>query len=72
MSTAIDFVRQMKVGISIGDTLDAFHTALPVDAPTEKSETAWGKPVITEELVDTILGTGFQLIRIPVTWSGHL
>lgn len=72
MSTAIDFVERIKVGISIGDTLDAFHRGLPVDAPTEKSETAWGKPVITEELVDAILKTGFNLIRIPVTWSGHL
>lgn len=72
MQTAIDFVKQIKVGISIGDTLDAFHPALPVDAPTEKSETAWGKPVITEELVDAILKTGFNLIRIPVTWSGHI
>ena len=72
MSDAIDFVKHMKVGISIGDTLDAFRPKLPVIAEPEYSETAWGKPQITEELVDTILKTGFNLIRIPVTWSGRI
>ena len=72
MTTAMEFVKNIRVGISIGDTLDATDDALPKEASPEKFETAWHKPVIKKELVDTILKTGFNLVRIPVSWRNHL
>lgn len=72
MSKAMDFVKKIRVGISIGDTLDATDDTLPRDAAPEKFETAWEKPVIKEALVNAILEAGFQLIRIPVSWKNHL
>lgn len=72
MTAAMEFVKNIRVGISIGDTLDATDDALPKEASPEKFETAWHKPVIKKELVDTILKTGFNLVRIPVSWRNHL
>ena len=56
--TSYDFVKQMTVGYSIGNTLDAPST----------SETAWGCPKITRNLVKAIYNKGFDVIRIPITW----
>ena len=56
--TSYDFVKQMTVGYSIGNTLDAPST----------SETAWGCPKITQNLVKAIYNKGFDVIRIPITW----
>ena len=56
---SIDLIKELKVGFNIGNTLDA------------PSEIAWGNPLITKSLLDTIKKAGFNLIRIPITWEGH-
>ncbi len=35
-------------------------------------ETAWGQPLTTQAIADYIIGLGFRVIRIPVTWAEHL
>jgi len=35
-------------------------------------ETAWGQPETTQEIADFIIDSGFNSIRIPVTWAEHL
>ena len=72
MSDALNFVKKIKVGINIGNTLDATDADLPRDAEPSSFETAWFNPVITEELVDAMLKSGFNLIRIPVSWTNHM
>lgn len=72
MSDAMEFVKNIRVGISIGNTLDSTDGSLPREADPGAFETAWHNPVITKELVDTILNAGFNLIRIPVSWAGHM
>ncbi|MGN0403144.1 MAG: glycoside hydrolase family 5 protein [Acetatifactor sp.] len=72
MSTAMDFVKNIRAGISIGDTLDAFKDDIKYEEAPENSETAWGNPVIQEGLIDSILASGFNLIRIPVSWRKHI
>lgn len=72
MSDAMEFVKNIKVGISIGNTLDSTDGNLPREADPGAFETAWHNPVITKELVDTIVNAGFNLIRIPVSWAGHM
>ncbi|MCM1187712.1 MAG: glycoside hydrolase family 5 protein [bacterium] len=70
--SAVDFVKQIRAGISIGNTLDATDDRLKKVDPPEKFETAWHNPVIREELIEAILEEGFNLIRIPVSWRNHL
>lgn len=53
------YVDGMHPGWNLGNTLDAAG-----------SETSWGNPRTTKELIDAIGSAGFKSIRIPVTW-GH-
>lgn len=69
---AMDVVKDMKIGISIGNTLDSTRTDITRMDPAYKFETAWGNPVITQELIDTVLDSGFNVVRIPVSWTNHL
>ncbi|MCD7956634.1 MAG: glycoside hydrolase family 5 protein [Lachnospiraceae bacterium] len=69
--TAIDVVSEMKIGWNLGNTLDATKSSASIDDDPSKFETAWGNPVVTEELIDAVLDAGFNVVRIPVTWSGH-
>lgn len=70
--SAVEFVKNMKAGISIGNTLDAVADGLGREEAPEKFETAWHNPVIREELIEAILAEGFNLIRFPVSWRNHL
>lgn len=38
----------------------------------EAWETAWGQPIVTEEIVDYVLSLGFSTVRIPITWAEHI
>lgn len=70
--TAMDIVRDMKIGWNIGNTLDSTRTDITrIDVPY-KFETAWGNPKVTQELIDAVLDAGFNVIRIPVSWTNHL
>lgn len=51
----------MGMGWNLGNQLEASSAGVP-------SETAWGNPVITEELIKTIKEQGFKSIRIPVSY----
>ena len=66
-----DIIRNIRAGISIGNTLDAFENDIKISDAPEKTETSWGNPVITQELVDAYIAAGLNIIRIPVTWTGH-
>jgi aryl-phospho-beta-D-glucosidase BglC (GH1 family) len=51
------YVRAMQPGWNLGNTLDATPT-----------ETSWGNPLTTQELIQKVKAQGFKSIRIPVTW----
>ncbi|MDN3243149.1 cellulase family glycosylhydrolase [Glycomyces tritici] len=55
---AVDQVADMEPSTNIGNTLDALG-----------GETAWGNPMITEELLQTYKAEGYNSIRLPVTWD---
>jgi len=63
--TAMEYFRDEKIfsGFNIGNTLDAF-------SGRKAKETAWGNPPVSQELMDGIKAAGFDIVRIPVTWSG--
>jgi len=55
------YVEAMQPGINLGNTLDAIPT-----------ETSWGSPLITQEMIQGYATQGFKSIRIPVSWDSHM
>lgn len=64
--TPMELVADMKIGWSLGNTLDAYgRTDLT-------SEICWGNPITTPEMIEAVVDRGFNVVRIPVTWVGHV
>jgi endoglucanase len=55
---AATFLKEMKAGWNLGNSLDAVG-----------GETAWGNPKVTQQLIDSVKAAGFNAVRIPVAWS---
>lgn len=64
--TSMELISELTAGWNLGNTLDA------TGGMGLTSETSWGNPVTTKEMMDKVKAAGFDLIRIPVTWTGHL
>ncbi len=60
-STAMELSQQMTLGINIGNTLEA----------QGGSETSWGNPLITKELITAMKGHGFDAIRLPCAFDQY-
>ena len=60
-----DFISDMQIGWNLGNALDANNNGV-------SSETAWGNPKITQTLLTKVKEAGFQVVRIPITWLGHI
>ncbi|OOM73621.1 endoglucanase A precursor [Clostridium puniceum] len=56
--SAMDLVKDMKVGWNLGNTLESAG-----------GETGWGNPVTTRKMIDEIKKAGFNTVRIPVRWD---
>lgn len=63
-----ELVRDMGIGINLGNTLEACGDWINGTTP-ENYETAWGSPVITQEMIQGYKDAGFGLLRVPVAWS---
>ncbi len=48
----------MGAGWNLGNSLEAIG-----------GETAWGNPLVTQQLINSVKAAGFKTIRIPVAWS---
>lgn len=77
--SAADAVRKMGAGWNLGNSLDANsgdENHMWIEAYSNRTnetyETAWGQPVTTRELFRMFKETGFNAIRIPVTWYPHM
>lgn len=69
--TAQKFVDNLIIGWNLGNSLDSCTNEAYRNAgnrPVKSSETAWGNPAVTKELIDSIAASNFHAIRIPVTW----
>lgn len=62
---SVDFTKNLGLGWNLGNTLDATGDGL-------SSETSWGQPKATKELIDFVKESGFTTIRIPISWSKHV
>lgn len=58
--TATELVADMGLGWNLGNTLDSLPT-----------ETSWGNPKATNELIKAVKDAGFKTVRIPITWIDH-
>lgn len=59
-STAMQLAAKIKVGLNIGNTLEATG-----------GETGWGNSMITNDLVKAIKQNGFNAIRLPCSWNQY-
>ena len=66
---AINFVKNLKIGVNLGNTFDAYDENL---ADEMDYETVWVGVKTTPELIAKIKEAGFNTIRIPVSWHNHL
>ncbi len=63
-----EIVKQMKVGWNLGNSLESYGTTKSGTA----TETGWGNPKATEDMIKSVKNAGFNSIRIPVTWGEHM
>lgn len=56
---------EMGLGWNLGNQLEAVNGGTP-------EETAWGNPVITEDLIKTVKEQGFSTVRIPVSYLSKI
>ena len=56
--SASQLVADMGPGWNLGNALES-----------ENNETAWGNPVTTKEMINTIAARGFKTLRVPVRWD---
>jgi len=66
--SASQIVEAMNIGWNLGNALDSYNTGLEgLD-----TETGWGTPKTTKDMVRSVKAAGFNTIRIPVTWGEHM
>ncbi len=70
-STSVEMAANMAIGWNLGNTLDAIHGKNTADAGVI-TETGWGMPKTTKEMIDTVHKAGFKTIRIPISWHNHI
>lgn len=58
-------VAKMCVGWNLGNTMDATGSGMA-------SETSWGSPKTTKEMIQAVSEAGFDTLRIPCTWYNHM
>ena len=63
--SAMEFVGNMRIGWSLGNTFDATGSG----ATVEQLEAAWVGTVTTKANIDAVKNAGFNIIRLPVSWS---
>ena len=66
-SDALSYFRDkaLNLGWNLGNTLDAHSGGV-------SNETVWGNPKANQAIFNGIKAAGFDVVRIPVTWMGHI
>jgi len=64
---AINLVKDMGIGVNIGNTLDCIGTNY-----WRAGETGWGNPEITQDYIKALKKYGYKTIRLPVTWAENI
>ena len=56
-----DLAETLGAGWNYGNTLEAIADGVV-------SETAWGNPAASQEMMDAVAAAGFKTVRVPVSW----
>ena len=65
LTDAMTMASAMTIGWNMGNSLESTDG-------TSASETMWGNPKVTKELINAIKAAGFNSIRIPVAWNAYI
>lgn len=60
-----ELLKEWTAGWNVGNSLDACKCG------GLESEESWGNPKTSQKLIDGVIQTGLNVIRVPVTWSNH-
>lgn len=63
--SAKEIVNNIKIGWNLGNTLDCYDVK-------GDAETAWGNPKTTKAMIDKVKESGFNALRVPVSWNDHM
>ena len=66
--TTEDIIKDMGFGWNLGNTLDASNGL----KEGLESESSWGNPETTKEMIEELYNKGFKTIRLPTTWKNHI
>ena len=70
--SAGEATKNIIAGWNLGNSLDSYSRSISSSSGTSAYETAWGNPVTTQAMIDSVKAQGFNAVRIPVTWSQHI
>jgi aryl-phospho-beta-D-glucosidase BglC (GH1 family) len=74
-SNAVELAAKINLGWNIGNTLEAGDFTEPLSPKKcnreADSENCWGNPKITEDYVKFVKQSGFNAIRLPVSWNQY-
>lgn len=65
-------LEKIDIGWNLGNTLDSYSGTELGKNEGLSSETAWGNPKATQEMIDLVKDSGFNAVRVPVTWYNHM
>lgn len=76
---AMDFVKEMGIGINLGNTMEGFYedkknicSGSSVLDGVEAYEKCWNDIITTQEIIDGMKEAGFDIVRIPVYWGNGM
>lgn len=64
--SAAELIKEIRIGWNLGNTFDS------TGGSGIGSETSWGNPFTTKEMIDAVKEAGFNTLRVPTTWEKHL
>ncbi len=70
LTGALAFVRRLRLGWNLGNTMDATNNSS--GGANLKLESSWCGVKTTPEMIDTLKEAGIKSIRVPVSWHNHV
>lgn len=62
-----ELIKEFNIGWNLGNTLDATGGGALLN-----TEMSWGNPYTKKEVFEKVKESGFDIVRIPVSWGDHL
>lgn len=69
-TAGLNFTKNMKLGWNLGNTFDATGSGYANGSIT--MESSWVGIKTTKKMIDGIKASGFNTVRVPVSWHNHV